>query len=225
MSFVFIMRTIPTRVGRTSELGTRNQRNSDHPHAGGENLAFALDQQALPGPSPRGWGEHWFKTGGSISPRTIPTRVGRTKRLVVNVPVGPDHPHAGGENQPRQSGVLSLRGPSPRGWGERKMILLIMTPMRTIPTRVGRTRPPHRARLGRTDHPHAGGENASASPRPPWSNGPSPRGWGEHNMSYKTPCEQRTIPTRVGRTRQRETVQSPNADHPHAGGENCTERH
>ncbi len=50
---------------------------------------------------------------------------------------------------------------------------------RTIPTRVGRTDWAEKAGLPKTDHPHAGGENANAGVPEYYDSGPSPRGWGE----------------------------------------------
>jgi circadian clock protein KaiC len=50
-------RTIPTRVGRTCSRVMRSPRDSDHPHAGGENLGDEAGVIGVDGPSPRGWGE------------------------------------------------------------------------------------------------------------------------------------------------------------------------
>ena len=78
----------------------------------------------------------------------------------------------------------------------------ILPHVRTIPTRVGKTR----VYLSSdddtsSDHPHAGGENASSS-----------------SSAVVQPL--RTIPTRVGRTLTRRRRRSRLTDHPHAGGEN-----
>ncbi len=51
------LRTIPTRVGRTSALQLVMVRRSDHPHAGGENFMAIAKIATAAGPSPRGWGE------------------------------------------------------------------------------------------------------------------------------------------------------------------------
>ncbi len=75
-------------------------------------------------------------------------------------------------------------------------------------------------RGGLADHPHAGGENRphrrQATPR----SGPSPRGWGEPLKNVDEFRENRTIPTRVGRTGRIAHAGVWQADHPHAGGEN-----
>ena len=96
-------RTIPTRVGRTSQCQHPNVESGDHPHAGGENPGTALGLQPVPGPSPRGWGE--LRSVHTIAgrPRTIPTRVGRTMLCVNASSAMKDHPHAGGENSGRSA--------------------------------------------------------------------------------------------------------------------------
>ena len=65
---------------------------------GGENWTRAVGFHDAPGPSPRGWGELRWQLGEPVQSRTIPTRVGRTKRHLVCQTRAADHPHAGGEN-------------------------------------------------------------------------------------------------------------------------------
>ncbi len=234
-------RTIPTRVGRTTRRSVGFGTLPDHPHAGGENAIGYVWQLAAGGPSPRGWGERPIKppisltcpdhphaggencgTGKKLlsvdgpSPRgwgehkdweekqdrhrTIPTRVGRTPRL--------NHasPH--------------LFGPSPRGWGERPVMLTAAPCDWTIPTRVGRTLRTERTISRASDHPHAGGENNQPTNDMTPTDGPSPRGWGEHRHISCAAHPARTIPTRVGRTDRIAVGRPPHPDHPHAGGEN-----
>ncbi len=193
-------RTIPTRVRRTGKSDGPRRRLSDHPHAGGENFAGKLSADVSSGPSPRGWGERQQIAHDHQGPRTIPTRVGRTRITV---------------------GFVSLSsGPSPRGWGERRGVLGQRRLARTIPTRVGRTRTAARSSSGRADHPHAGGENTWAPRTDAIFDGPSPRGWGEPIPSAAGFVHWRTIPTRVGRTASIGRPRINSADHPHAGGEN-----
>ena len=195
-------RTIPTRVGRTPDPCGRGCMRSDHPHAGGEHAGGVSSCGSTAGPSPRGWGERNVRATMSEFSRTIPTRVGRTRRST--------------------SQSTNTSGPSPRGWGA----LVGPEPphhrVRTIPTRVGRT---HRGRAThdrRSDHPHAGGENTWDGRHDPLGlrtiptrvgrtrrraasrravSGPSPRGWGELTIGIF----RNVSPT----------------DHPHAGGENA----
>src|ERR1035441_1218710 len=134
-------------------------------------------------------------------------------------------------------------GPSPRGWGAQHRPGRRGHRGRTIPTRVGSTYCAAQSRLSDSDHPHAGGEHlppssmaaraSGPSPRG-WGargghavkgvSGPSPRGWGAQDAGAAKDADKRTIPTRVGSTRQRYWGVSSNADHPHAGGEHWARR-
>ncbi len=73
----------------------------------------------------------------------------------------------------------SIRGPSPRAWGERGHLLPSLFLGRTIPTRVGRTSASAALASVSTDHPHARGENFVAIRADSHQSGPSPRAWGE----------------------------------------------
>ncbi len=217
-------RTIPTRVGRTRARDPVPVPCADHPHAGGENIHLTNLSKLKTGPSPRGWGERTNQPPVRGANRTIPTRVGRTMGNRKEPRLPTDHPHAGGENNATLQCEDLTSGPSPRGWGERDDSVHGAEQSRTIPTRVGRTANlgPHDATSA--DHPHAGGENPPTGPLPTYSPGPSPRGWGEpRDLRLPGHCE-RTIPTRVGRTRAFRLPNILDADHPHAGGENSTRR-
>ncbi len=213
-------RTIPTRVGRTKVPTGKPAWLSDHPHAGGENDLVGEVNERMPGPSPRGWGEHDGVRAGASVHRTIPTRVGRTAGVVPSGFGVPDHPHAGGENSTPARWLITTTGPSPRGCGEPGASRDDRRQLRTIPTRVGRTKRLKIEVLDVADHPHAGGENANPCPFALNAGGPSPRGWGEHRRRSVSQARPRTIPTRVGRTLPVASALAAIADHPHAGGEN-----
>ncbi len=156
---LLMQRTIPTRVGRTSPRPALRPILTDHPHARGENLFHASPATAIAGPSPRAWGEQEPGPQRCATPRTIPTRVGRTAVMPHVRVVSPDHPHARGENLPICSHKTLFPGPSPRAWGERAAVVFTGNKSRTIPTRVGRTPQRHRWHAQTADHPHARGEN------------------------------------------------------------------
>jgi hypothetical protein len=73
-----VLRTIPTRVGRTMIARVNRQSSADHPHASGENESVAGVFVHFLGPSPREWGELSQTDVAIAGSRTIPTRVGRT---------------------------------------------------------------------------------------------------------------------------------------------------
>ena len=173
-------RTIPTRVGRTKLALSQGERHSDHPHACGENSPALQPTTILTGPSPRVWGEPARVVDHVPLHRTIPTRVGRTSQVrVLEHPV-PDHPHACGENSSASMMRDCACGPSPRVWGERMTLPTPPHHVRTIPTRVGRTKPSAPPPSAHPDHPHACGENIPQALSFPVEHGPSPRVWGEH---------------------------------------------
>src|SRR5688572_12410078 len=107
-------------------------------------------------------------------------------------------------------------GPSPRVWGELCTLHWHPKRVRTIPTRVGRTKLgfPEKGKIA--DHPHACGENDHWMIGPPHQIGPSPRVWGELINKLRLFPAGRTIPTRVGRTPPKSGYRNGNADHPHA---------
>src|SRR5664280_271120 len=73
---------------------------------------------------------------------------------------------------------------------------------------------------GWPDHPHACGENLLAEIYWGTHCGPSPRVWGKHCVFEPITNNNRTIPTRVGKTANAFHKLVLKSDHPHACGEN-----
>ncbi len=115
---VIRLRTIPTRVGRTSCRLFHQSFAADHPHARGENRFNSEVGRRDRGPSPRAWGEQQEDNYPLQLRRTIPTRVGRTFLSMPGSRSVSDHPHARGENTISQQRTPERGGPSPRAWGE-----------------------------------------------------------------------------------------------------------
>src|SRR5204863_9794022 len=101
----------------------------------------------------------------------------------------PDHPHACGENREALAGTHRRIGPSPRVWGKLDRIQTNPDRTRTIPTRVGKTKPGQHIWISR--------------------HGPSPRVWGKPCDLHFSTANNRTIPTRVGKTPVRWLVSIP----------------
>jgi len=133
-------RIIPTRVGRSMYRRCNCSTPSDHPHACGEKLAADLAADRPRGSSPRVWGEVNPRDTDVISLRIIPTRVGRSGRIFSGIDSCPDHPHACGEKERFKTGFFPIFGSSPRVWGEDESDNCPLTPIRIIPTRVGRSK-------------------------------------------------------------------------------------
>ncbi len=110
--------------------------------------------------------------------------------------------------------------PSPRMWGKRLGLGLVLRPRRTIPTHVGKTETCPCGQRTSPDHPHACGENRIAGNLRFALDGPSPRMWGKLLLCIFFGTLGRTIPTHVGKTAARISPRHFLSDHPHACGEN-----
>ena len=110
-------------------------------------------------------------------------------------------------------------GPSPRVWGIHNPKNSRRFTYRTIPTRVGNTALWTFALNLSPDHPHACGEYRAACWIGRSRSGPSPRVWGIHVAMFPVPNLLRTIPTRVGNTKELRSDTLTTTDHPHACGE------
>jgi len=152
-------RFIPTHVGNTGSSRSRRHRLSVHPHACGEHLIPKRSMPWMIGSSPRMWGT--LKAGcpkdGIV--RFIPTHVGNTDEIRMSEFLFSVHPHACGEHSSHSSRVRSSAGSSPRMWGTRSNMNLVMLSTRFIPTHVGNTPGDAATSTIHTVHPHACGEH------------------------------------------------------------------
>jgi len=151
--------------------------------------------------------------------RAIPTRVGKSQCSCFGHFSSSGHPHAGGEIQLLQDGILCQCGPSPRGWGNLRCRLQRLAGLRAIPTRVGKSCVQNEMILSSAGHPHAGGEIRIAGGIARNLAGPSPRGWGNRHDPESNDARGRAIPTRVGKSPRKKIGVPPFPGHPHAGGE------
>ena len=151
--------------------------------------------------------------------RAIPTRVGKSCALGSSVLISAGHPHAGGEIMSWRRVFNSATGPSPRGWGNRRIGVSSKRGFRAIPMRVGKSTAGTRRGPRPPGHPHAGGEIS----HPAWvarqAAGPSPRGWGNPSANRTPSATLRAIPTRVGKSCGSGFPPVRFPGHPHAGGE------
>ena len=110
------------------------------------------------------------------------------------------HPHACGENHFMRIYNPESPGPPPRVWGKLGIMGLLVSAMRSTPTRVGKTRTLYTLSLYHTVHPHACGENVLGQKFPALQTGPPPRVWGKLLADYKRLRAEGSTPTRVGKT-------------------------
>jgi len=85
---------------------------------------------------------------------------------------------------------------------------------------MGRPKPTKFRSCAKTEHPHACGENLVESVVRNFGLGASPRVWGKRTRRNPDRPSQRSIPTRVGKTREIRQTRRRSAEHPHACGEN-----
>ena len=112
-----------------------------------------------------------------------------------------DHPHACGDKRSPSFVIVSIRGSSPRVWGQDRVIVPFSCSILIIPTRVGTSHIGNSKHIIRPDHPHACGDKtlSSKSLKDCW--GSSPRVWGQVISAAPFVVVVGIIPTRVG-TRQ-----------------------
>ena len=114
---------------------------------------------------------------------------------------------------------VSLRGSSPRVWGQEMLFYLSTACQGIIPTRVGTSFKPRFSYSLLQDHPHACGDKPVSDIATKSRGGSSPRVWGQVMSTCSRYRTSRIIPTRVG-TSNRGHFHRPCArDHPHACGD------
>ena len=114
----FMMRIIPTCVGKSSCVARHVLSRSDHPHVRGEKRSIFFIQTLLFGSSPRAWGKVAFRQQQFASHRIIPTCVGKSFTIHNCCRDFPDHPHVRGEKNLTGSPGKYEHGSSPRAWGK-----------------------------------------------------------------------------------------------------------
>ena len=85
-------------------------------------------------------------------------------------------------------------------WGKRGLELQLLAAHRNIPTHVGKTAARDAGLRKGPEHPHACGENATASSFFAPFDGTSPRMWGKQRAGVADAVHNRNIPTHVGKT-------------------------
>ena len=129
------------------------------------------------------------------------------------------HPHVCGEHVTRFSLCLQRTGSSPRMWGTQYIELHAVCVIRFIPTYVGNTEALSIGDIAGAVHPHVCGEHTCPLARKKCLRGSSPRMWGTLTEAIGFRLRVRFIPTYVGNTFFRGTLQIKGAVHPHVCGE------
>ena len=115
---VALFRIIPTRVGTSGYLHKTFPESRDHPHACGDKSLCVIFTRQCSGSSPRVWGQVLPTHQNSEFFRIIPTRVGTSFSRACDRPRRQDHPHACGDKAREETYKVTIRGSSPRVWGQ-----------------------------------------------------------------------------------------------------------
>ena len=154
-----------------------------------------------------------------MSSRSTPTRVGKSDQSVGWRFDGSVHPHACGEICRTRWIASPRRGPPPRVWGNRSDAGDGARQGRSTPTRVGKSRTHSKSFTPGAVHPHACGEIQNFEQVYRAMDGPPPRVWGNRCDGVAFASEDRSTPTRVGKSIGGSRSPAARAVHPHACGE------
>ena len=148
-------------------MGTREtnctsvSRIKDHPHAYGDKRNQLYIRITNQGSSPRVWGQAAVRRSDVKLYRIIPTRMGTRIITLISAEKEWDHPHAYGDKRFQLSPAVTVKGSSPRVWGQDISTDTPLADGRIIPTRVG-TRLANKNNPTETeDHPHACGDKSN----------------------------------------------------------------
>ena len=194
------LRSIPMGVGNTSKPIPARSRKPVHPHGRGEHPYQVVEFRISYGSSPRAWGTRDCRLVDKLRHRFIPTGVGNTSTVHVDLPVTSVHPHGRGEHACSATICKVPIGSSPRAWGTQNRRGWWKPSERFIPTGVGNTFQTQLPVGGGTVHPHGRGEHQFRLRRRYKLCGSSPRAWGTRLVQQIFRIERRFIPTGVGNT-------------------------
>ena len=151
-------RFIPTCMGNAGFFRRALSTRTVHPHVHGERCVRYPDLRGFHGSSPRAWGTHALSAAEDVVRRFIPTCMGNALCSVISRESATVHPHVHGERLYTAVVVANLTGSSPRAWGTRCQMRLLMFALRFIPTCMGNAGTLRRHNTTRAVHPHVHGE-------------------------------------------------------------------
>ena len=134
------------------------------------------------------------------------------------------HPHTRGEQRCQNCRINTISGSSPHTWGTGRLCKRDLRQLRFIPTHVGNSFEFAPLFLQYPVHPHTRGEQ-SPGRRQNWrGDGSSPHTWGTVTQKLAARGLFRFIPTHVGNSQGRYSINKVLAVHPHTRGEQCRVR-
>ncbi len=214
------LRFTPTPVGTIIKASRASRPAAVHPHARGDNTMLMQPSVTGAGSPPRPWGQFLGHAVGGVARRFTPTPVGTMPDMPRRRRSRSVHPHARGDNMPRERRSTDGRGSPPRPWGQCDHAGRQQWRPRFTPTPVGTMYRPGRRAASAAVHPHARGDNTARSRERPRAVGSPPRPWGQCEQPVGQPLVQRFTPTPVGTIVPSIVIPSSTAVHPHARGDN-----
>ena len=191
----------PTHVGKTLSHAAVATGTRKHPHACGEDSMLSNTARCSTETPPRMWGRRNTRRNSAEICRNTPTHVGKTKTDASDSDPSEKHPHACGEDGDDAQVLQVIPETPPRMWGRPHGRFYGLGRGGNTPTHVGKTRINPPQRHTHKKHPHACGEDASASKCTASSPETPPRMWGRHAGRCVLLHEAGNTPTHVGKTR------------------------
>ena len=133
-------------------------------------------------------------------------------------PLPSDHPRVGGGTGGDDPAYVTLRGPSPRGRGNRSETGIYEIVARTIPAWAGEPSDQTLRCSAQGDHPRVGGGTRLGGETETCQAGPSPRGRGNPARLAALDMVAGTIPAWAGEPAPEAKGVCPAKDHPRVGG-------
>ena len=192
-------RSIPAWAGKPVEWRGRAGGLQVHPRVGGETAADVRERSVAEGPSPRGRGNPPGDVCCHGADGSIPAWAGKPGGRPSTVCRAAVHPRVGGETGAIRDLIGVLRGPSPRGRGNRYPEPPVIVKEGSIPAWAGkphgREPPDDRAWV----HPRVGGETSAPGAFVAPFHGPSPRGRGNRWTTTAMKSWRWSIPAWAGK--------------------------
>ena len=192
-------RFTPTHVGKIMSSARKMAGVTVHPHARGENVVIEERRHVKGGSPPRTWGKSCSLVDSERFSRFTPTHVGKMPYSTRFTAIGTVHPHARGENLGVVLAAGNAVGSPPRTWGKCRALECGVEKFRFTPTHVGKMHDELAAAGLVAVHPHARGENGTASMTGCLMIGSPPRTWGKCDQGLRCGFLARFTPTHVGK--------------------------
>ena len=211
---------IPAHAGKTSKDSSTESVQWAHPRSRGENGVSHEIGCGVAGSSPLTRGKRRLGRGWVQHAGLIPAHAGKTQHPQFTAESRGAHPRSRGENKPRPSPSVPLRGSSPLTRGKRPLRDRDRAKGGLIPAHAGKTSAP-RSRSGTGGaHPRSRGENCDGLHEGDDLGGSSPLTRGKRCFCGARRVIAGLIPAHAGKTLVEDGGPQVDGAHPRSRGEN-----